>query len=153
MTSTPILKGQIFGLPLFTAVCLSVQARPATVLQWNYSRLTADTSEMIFNPEQAYLLMPHNPAIRTASDEPDTSYDLNEMAGSGIPAFKMMPADGEGPEADLILLNNSKMQIRGYHDKRPYPFRRDTPYILTPYFAEDTDKVRKKTKRLAQVFA
>ena len=112
-----------------------------------------DTSEMIFNPEQAYLLMPHNPAIRTASDEPDTSYDLNEMAGSGIPAFKMMPADGEGPEADLILLNNSKMQIRGYHDKRPYPFKRGKPYVLTPYFAEDTDKARKKMKRLAQVFA
>ena len=153
MTSTPILKGQIFGLPLFTAVCLSVQARPATVRLWDYNRLIADNAEMIFHPEQAYLLMPHNPAIKTTSDEPDTAYELPDRPGTAVPAFKMMPADGGGPEADLVLLSEGPLAIRGHHGKKRYRFKRDTPYLLTPYFAEDTRKARKKMKRMAQVFA
>ena len=153
MTSTPILKGQIFGLPLFTAVCLSVQARPATVSLWDYNRLIADNAEMIFNPEQAYLLMPHNPAIQTASDEPDTAHGLSDLPGTAVPAFKMMPADGNGPEADLLLLSEGPLAIRGHHSKKQYRFKRDMPYLLSPFFAEDTGNARKKMKRMAQVFA
>ena len=153
MTSTPILKGQIFGLPLFTAVCLSVQARPATVSLWDYNRLIADNAEMIFDPEQAYLLMPYNPAIKTASDQPDTAYELPKHEGTALPAFRMSPADGDGPEADLILLSEGPLAIRGHHGKKRYRFKRNMPYLLTPYFAEDTQAARKKMKRLAQVFA
>ena len=153
MTSTPILKGQIFGLPLFTAVCLGVQARPATVSLWDYNKLIADNAEMTFNPEQAYLLMPHNPAIQTASNQPDTAYKLPESSGTGVPAFKMFPADGDGPEADLILTGEGQLIIRGHYGKKRYRFKRDMPYLLTPYFAEDTQAARKKMKRMAQVFA
>lgn len=153
MTSTPILKGQIFGLPLFTAVCLSVQARPATVTLWDYNSLIADSAEMIFHPEQAYLLMPHNPAIQTASDQPDTLWELPDLPGTAIPAFKMMPADGDGPEADLLLFSEGPLGIRGHYGKKRYRFKRDMPYLLTPYFAEDTHTARKKMKRMAQAFA
>ncbi|MGB0903250.1 hypothetical protein, partial [Halocynthiibacter sp.] len=99
---------------------------------------------MTFNPEQAYLLMPHNPAIRTASDEPDTAYELPEMEGIAEPAFRMLPADGDGPEADLVLFSEGPLAIRGHHGKKRYRFKRETPYLLTPYFAEDTQAARKR---------